>query len=67
MANNAIDQALLAIAGKYDRLDSRLLREALGAGIDSEQISALVSDAYYMDLDDAAAEAALREAIGIAA
>ncbi|MDI3187586.1 hypothetical protein [Pseudomonas paracarnis] len=63
MANNAQDNPALAIAYKYDRLDAGLLRAALDANVSAREIDELVADAYYMDMDDSAAESALRQAI----
>lgn len=63
LANNAIDNPVLAVANKYDRLDARLIRAAIDSGLTAEQVDGLVSDAYYFDLDDIAAEQALREAM----
>lgn len=62
MANNAIDNPLLAVAGKYDRLDRGAIQGALDAGLTPSEIDSLVEDPYYMDLDDEAANAALRDA-----
>ena len=62
-ANNAVDHPILEAAGKYDRLDRDLLQKALDAGMTMADIDAAVEDAYYMDLDDAAAESALEDAI----
>jgi N12 class adenine-specific DNA methylase len=62
MANNAIDNPLLAVAGKYDRLDRDAIKAALDAGVTPAQIDELVEDFYYMELDDEAANAALRDA-----
>lgn len=63
MANNAIDHPGMAIAGKYDRLNAQLIQRALDAGLTSWDIDQLVGDPYYMELDDHAAEEALRTAI----
>ncbi|WP_373078690.1 LPD38 domain-containing protein [Zhongshania sp.] len=63
MANNAHDNPVLAIHGKYDRLDRGLIEQAVEAGITEEQISDAVDDFYYMDLDDDAANDAIRELI----
>lgn len=63
MANNAIDNPVLAVANRYDRLDPQLLRVALDAGICEKGIDALIADAYFFELDDVAAERALRQAI----
>lgn len=63
MANNAQDNPALAMAYKYDRLDAGLLRAALDANVSAREIDELVADAYYMDMDDSAAESALRQAI----
>jgi len=62
MANNAVDNPLLAVAGKYDRLDRDAIQGALDAGLTPSQIGELVDDFYYMELDDEAANAALRDA-----
>ncbi|MDM8356555.1 DNA cytosine methyltransferase [Pandoraea communis] len=61
MANNAHDHAAMAVSNKYDRLSHTIIRQALEAGVTAEQIDAAVEDAYYMDLDDEAAHAALLE------
>lgn len=63
LANNAIDNPVLAIANKYDRLDRDLIAQAVDAGMTEAQISEVIDDFYYMDLDDAAAEEAIREAM----
>lgn len=65
LANNAIDNPLMALANRYDRLNAQLLRAALDANITASEIDQLLADAYYMDLDDDAAECALRQAITI--
>ena len=62
-ANNAIDHPVLAVSGKYDRLDRDLIQQALDAGVTPEQIDNAVEDFYYMDLDDAAANDAIRDLI----
>lgn len=62
-ANNAVDNPVMAVANKYDRLDRDLIARAVKAGMTGDQIGEVVDDHYYMDLDDAAAEAALRDAI----
>lgn len=61
MANNAVDHPLMAIAGKYDRLCKRLIGEAVKYGLTSSDVDDLVEDAYYIDLDDTAAEQHLRD------
>lgn len=63
MANNAIDNPVMAVANKFDRLDRGLIEQAIGAGLTEGDIEQAVEDHYYMDLNDAAAEQALREAI----
>lgn len=63
MANNASDHPVMAIANKYDRLDRYQIKKALDAGLTEEEISEIVDDHYYMDLDDEAAEDALHEAV----
>jgi len=61
MANNAVDNPALAISGKYDRLDRSAIEAAVKAGVTAAQIDEAVEDFYYMDLDDDAANAAIRE------
>lgn len=61
MANNAADHPCMAIACKYDRLCPRLLAAAVGAGMVEDEISELVDDPYFMDLDDHGAEQLLRD------
>lgn len=63
MANNAIDNPVMAIANKYDRLDREVIGEAVDAGMTEGEISEVVDDFYYMDLDDAGANQALSDAI----
>ena len=60
MANNAHDNPVMAIANKYDRLDREVIDSAVKAGITEEQINDAVGDFYYMDLDDVAANDAVR-------
>lgn len=62
LANNALDNPALAIAGKFDRLDSALIHSAIATGVSVEEIEEIVSDLYYMDMDDTAANTALAEA-----
>lgn len=59
LANNALDNPARSICWKYDRLDARLLRAALDAGITADELGNLIDDAYY-DMDDEGAEATLR-------
>lgn len=61
MANNAADHPAMAIANKYDRLDSNLIQQAVDAGVTEEQIDSAVEDFYFMDLDDEAANQAIRD------
>lgn len=63
MANNAIDNPTLALRGKYDRLDRDLLRRVVRAEIDAETISEIIDDFYYIELNDQAAEQALRSVL----
>lgn len=63
MANNAIDHPVQAIANKYDRLDRDLIKQALDAKLTEQEIESAVDEHYYMDLDDEAANQALRDAI----
>jgi hypothetical protein len=60
MANNAVDNPVMAVANKYDRLDRNVIEQAIEAGVTEAQISEAVDDYYYMDLDDAAANDAIR-------
>jgi len=62
MANNAVDHPLMALSNKYDRLDTKVLQDALNAGIPEEEIFNAIDDHYY-DLNDADAEQALRDLI----
>jgi len=63
MANNAVDNPILAVANKYDRLDRHVIEDAISAGVSPKEIDEAVEDHYYMDLDDKAAESAVRELI----
>lgn len=63
MANNAIDHPVLALHGKFDRLDRDLIERALDMGITPEAITDAVDDFYYMELDDDAANQAIRDLI----
>jgi N12 class adenine-specific DNA methylase len=62
MANNAIDNPVMAISNKYDRLDPDAIAGAVDAGMTEQDIDEVVEDFYYQDLDDEAANEALREA-----
>lgn len=61
MANNAIDNPGMALANKYDRLNSALIGQALQEGISSAEIENEIMDHYFFDQDDDAAEQALTE------
>jgi hypothetical protein len=63
MANNAVDHPVMAIANKYDRLDPKLIEQAVNAGITESQISEVVDDPYYFELDDEAGNQAIRDLI----
>lgn len=63
MANNAVDHPVLAVHGKYDRLDKALIAQVLEAGVTPSEIDSLVEDAYFFDLDNEAAETALKDAL----
>lgn len=63
MANNLIDHPRLVLFGKYDRLSPRLLSQAVDAGMKQSEISGLIDDAYFMDLDDEQAHSLLRNAV----
>lgn len=60
MANNAVDHPVMALANKFDRLDRTLIDKAINAGVSADAITDAVEDLYYMDLDDAAANDAIR-------
>jgi N12 class adenine-specific DNA methylase len=60
LANNAIDNPAMTIANKYDRLDPKLIQRAVEFGITEDQIDEAVQDHYYQELDDDAANEALR-------
>ncbi|MEO8021058.1 PLxRFG domain-containing protein [Polaromonas sp.] len=66
MANNAIDNPVMAVANKYDRLDAALIAKAIDAGVSEAQISEAVDDPYFMDLDDEAGNAAIQGLIDAA-
>ncbi|MGN7869540.1 PLxRFG domain-containing protein [Paracoccus sp. 22332] len=61
MANNAVDHPVMALANKFDRLDRKLIEDALAAGVTADAIEEAVADFYYMELDDDAANAAIRD------
>lgn len=63
MANNVIDHPATALQNEYDRLDKKLVADAVAAGIDEAKMGELIDDLYYIELDDQGAEAALREAV----
>jgi hypothetical protein len=63
MANNFIDHMAMSIANKYDRLDRKLIEQAVTVGATEYDINNAVEDAYYQEIDDDAANAALRELI----
>lgn len=61
MANNAIDHPAMAVANKFDRLNKKLIEQAIDAGVTPDEIENAVEDFYYMDLDDDAANQAIRD------
>lgn len=63
MANNAADHPAMAISGKYDRLDRSLIEKAVKAGITESEIDSAVEDFYYQELNDDAANDAIRDLI----
>lgn len=63
LANNAIDNPVLAIHGKYDRLNKSLIEKAVAAGVTEQEIDHAVEDHYYQDQDDDAANEAIRQLI----
>lgn len=65
MANNHLDNPQFALCAKYDRLSSRLLGQAIDAGLRPREISELIDDAYLMDLDDDSAHSLLSEAVSL--
>ena len=62
-ANNAMDNMAMGLANKYDRLDRKLFEQAVAAGVSEQAITDAVDDPYYIDLDDEAAEQAIRDLI----
>ncbi len=60
LANNALDNPAHALYWRYDRLNPRLLRAALEAGVSTEDLATGIDDAYF-DRDDARAEAIIRQ------
>lgn len=60
-ANNAVDHPAMAISNKYDRLNRKAIEAAVKAGVTEADIASAVDDFYYMDLDDAAANEAIKE------
>lgn len=62
-ANNAVDHPAMTIANKYDRLDRKLIEQAVAAGITEEQIDRAVEDLYYQELDDQGANEAIADLI----
>ena len=65
MANNQLDNPQFALRAKYDRLSSRLLGQAIDAGLKPHEISELIDDAYLMDLDDNKAHFLLSKAVSL--
>lgn len=65
MANNAHDHAAMAVANKFDRLDATAIGYAIQAGITPAEIESAVEDAYYMDMDDDAANAAVWDMVPV--
>jgi hypothetical protein len=63
LANNALHHPELEMTTKYDRLDPELLAGALALDIPAEDIAYAIDDAYYIELDDEAANDLLREMI----
>lgn len=64
-ANNFVDHTAKSIHNKYDRLDKALIEDAVKAGIDEQEISQVVDDPYYMEMDDDAANNAIKELIAV--
>jgi len=62
MANNAVDNPVLAISNKYDLMDRAVFEEAVNAGMTYEEISSVVDEPYYFSRDYKQAEADLRAA-----
>lgn len=63
MANNAHDHPVMALANKFDRLDRELIKQAIDAGVPTEDIETAVEDAYYIEMDDEAGNQAIRDLI----
>lgn len=64
MANNAVDHPAMALANKFDRLDRQLIEDAVAQGVTPEAITEAVEDPYFIELDDAAANEAIRDLMG---
>lgn len=62
-ANNFHDNKAMGVSNTYDRLDADLIKEAIDNGVEPEDISNEVDDYYYIDLDDEAANNAIRALI----
>ena len=63
MANNVIDNPVMAVANKYDMMDPAVIKQAVDAGMTYEQISEIVDDPYYFSQDYQAANDDLRNAV----
>ena len=63
MANNAVDHPVMAIANKYDMMDRGVFQKAIDAGMSERDISSVIDDLYYMDLDYKKAEQALDDKV----
>lgn len=63
MANNAVDHPVMAVANKFDRLDRDLIAKAIDAGMTEQDITGVVEEFYYQEMDDEGAETALSDAI----
>lgn len=62
MANNMIDNPVLAASCKYDRLDASLIESAVNAGMTLKEMDHVLEDDYY-DVNDQAATEALQAAV----
>lgn len=60
VANNAEDHPVMALANKYERVCPKLIGAALEAGLGPQELSELIDDPYYMDLDYEGVETLLR-------
>lgn len=64
MANNADDHPAIEVTGKFDRLPADLLTFAVTeGGMTTDEVTEIVEDFYYFELDDEGAASAVIEAL----